>query len=45
MVIDNTDENVWNVVMSDDGTGSGIRIPAMLISKKDGEILKQFLTQ
>lgn len=31
--------------MSDDGTGTGIRIPAMLISKKDGEILKNFLTQ
>jgi len=26
-------------IMSDDGTGSGIRIPSMLISKKDGERL------
>jgi hypothetical protein len=30
--------------MSDDGTGTGIRIPAMLISQKDGKILKDFLT-
>lgn len=29
--------------MSDDGTGTGIRIPAMLIGKKDGKILKDFL--
>lgn len=45
VIIDNTDENIRNVIMSDDGTGSGIRIPSMLISKKDGEILKKFLTQ
>ena len=44
VVIDNTDENIRNVIMSDDGTGSGIRIPSMLISKKDGEILKAYLT-
>lgn len=29
--------------MSDDGTGAGIRIPSMIISKKDGQILKNFL--
>lgn len=29
--------------MSDDGTGSGIRIPAVLISKADGEKLRNFL--
>ena len=29
--------------MSDDGTGRGIRIPAMLIGKNDGDILKKFL--
>lgn len=31
--------------MSDDGTGTGIRIPAMLIGKKEGQILKDFLTK
>jgi hypothetical protein len=35
--------DVKQIVMSDDGTGTGIRIPAMLISKKDGKILKDFL--
>ena len=29
--------------MSDDGTGTGIRIPSMLIGKKEGQILKDFL--
>jgi hypothetical protein len=29
--------------MSDDGTGTGILIPSMIISKKDGEKLKDFL--
>ena len=28
--------------MSDDGTGSDIYIPLVLISKKDGEILKEY---
>lgn len=29
--------------MSDDGTGMGIRIPSLLISKADGKIIKDFL--
>lgn len=29
--------------MSDDGTGAGIRIPSMLISKKDGQKLIDFI--
>lgn len=29
--------------MSDDGTGGGIRIPSVLISKSDGEKLLDFL--
>tara|TARA_B110000285_G_C15076030_1_gene590799 strand:+ start:407 stop:625 length:219 start_codon:yes stop_codon:yes gene_type:complete len=36
-------ESIKNVIMSDDGTGLGLRIPSVLISKKDGEILKEFL--
>ena len=35
-------ENITNVIMGDDGTGTGIRIPSMLISKDDGTILKEF---
>ena len=42
VVIDNVFENVTNVIMGDDGTGTGIRIPSMLIGKKDGEILRNF---
>ena len=40
LIIDTKNENVSQVVLSDDGTGAGIRIPAMLINKKQGEILK-----
>jgi len=29
--------------MSDDGTGAGIRIPALMINYIDGEVLKNFL--
>lgn len=43
IIIDNTDEEIENVIMSDDGTGGGIRIPSMLISKKDGQKLIDFL--
>lgn len=28
--------------MGDDGTGTGIRIPSMLIGKDDGDILREF---
>ena len=31
--------------MSDDGTGVGIDIPSMLISKNEGEALIKFLTE
>jgi len=36
IVIDNSDEDVNKVIMSDDGSGAGIEIPSMLISKEDG---------
>ena len=39
IVIDDFAESVDNVVMSDDGTGGGIRIPSMLISRSDGDKL------
>jgi PA domain len=45
VIIDDTWEDVSKVIMSDDGTGTGIRIPAMLIGKKEGQILKDFLTK
>lgn len=43
LVIDDKDESIENVIMVDDGNGAGIRIPAMLITKKDGEAIKKFL--
>jgi hypothetical protein len=44
VIIDDTGAlDIKQIVMSDDGTGTGIRIPSMLISKKDGQILKDFL--
>ena len=45
VIIDDSFEDVHKVIMSDDGTGTGIRIPAMLIGKKEGQILKDFLTK
>lgn len=44
IVIDEFSENVKNILMSDDGTGGGIRIPSMLISRTDGDILMNWLT-
>lgn len=43
IVVDYSNENIETVVMSDDGTGAGIRIPSMLISKKDGKKLIDFI--
>ena len=45
VIIDDSVEDVNKVIMSDDGTGTGIRIPAMLIGRKHGQILKDFLTK
>lgn len=43
IVYDDAEEDVDNVIMSDDGTGGGIRIPSMLIGKTDGKKLIDFL--
>ena len=43
LIIDNRDENIENVIMSDDGTGSDIIIPTIMISKEDGEKIKEFM--
>lgn len=45
IIIDNTNEDISKIVMSDDGTGGGIRIPSMLISKKDGDVLIKWLSE
>lgn len=36
VIIDDSNADVKDLIMSDDGTGTGIRIPSMMISKKDG---------
>ena len=36
VIIDDSEEDVSGIIMSDDGTGQGIMIPALLIGKKDG---------
>jgi hypothetical protein len=36
IIIDNKNEDITGVVMSDDGTGAGIKIPSVLIGSKDG---------
>jgi hypothetical protein len=42
VVIDDRQEDITDVIMGDDGTGMGIRIPSMLIGKQSGKILKDF---
>lgn len=42
VVINNNDNDIKNIVMSDDGTGDDITIPLVLISKTDGKILKDY---
>ena len=39
IIIDNQEEIIDEILMSDDGTGGGIRIPSMLIGKNDGNRL------
>lgn len=34
LIIDTKSENVTDIILSDDGTGAGIEIPAMLINRK-----------
>lgn len=43
VIIDSQAEDVNNVIMSDDGTGYGIKIPALLVGKHDGQKLIDFL--
>ena len=43
IVDDKINEVAKNVIMSDDGTGAGIRIPSMLIGHDEGMILIDYL--
>jgi extracellular elastinolytic metalloproteinase len=42
LIVDNSDEDINKVIMNDDGTGSDIYIPAIMISKQDGQKIKDF---
>jgi extracellular elastinolytic metalloproteinase len=43
IIIDSMNENVTEVTMGDDGTGAGLRIPAIMIGKKDGNEILSFM--
>ena len=43
IIVDPMEEDIADVILSDDGTGAGIRIPAMMIDKYSGDKLKQYL--
>jgi hypothetical protein len=43
IIVDNTEEAVSDIMMSDDGNGDGIRIPSLLITHEDGMKLMKFL--
>lgn len=43
VIIEDREEEIDDIVMSDDGTGGGIKIPSILISKRDGQMLLDFL--
>jgi hypothetical protein len=43
IIVDDTDEDIENVVMSDDGTGGGIRIPSMIVSNEEGNKLIDYI--
>ena len=45
VVVDSKAEDVSYVIMSDDGTGSGIRIPSMLVGKRDGQKFMDFVQE
>lgn len=43
IIMDTKEENITKISMSDDGTGAGIRIPAVLIGKSDGAALQKWI--
>lgn len=45
LIINDEDGPVDNILLKDDGTASDIFIPSVLISKADGEKIKQFLRE
>ena len=42
IIINNDVGDVTKIIMSDDGNGNDVTIPAVLISKQDGDIIRKF---
>ena len=45
IIINNMNTDIKNVIMNDDGTGNDIKIPIVMISKKNGDILVDYIKQ
>ncbi len=45
LIIDNEDEEIDSIILADDGSASDIYIPTVLISKRDGELIKKFMIE
>jgi len=43
VVVDNIDEDVDRIIMSDNGAGGNLYIPSLLISMDDGALIKEFI--
>jgi hypothetical protein len=43
IVIDNDNENTDKIILADDGKGSDVTIPTIMVSKEDGEKFKTYL--
>lgn len=43
IIVDDREEYSENLIMADDGTGHSINIPAFIVRKKDGNIIKDTL--
>ena len=43
IIINNVETNIKNIIMTDDGYGSDIHIPVIMISKNDGDILIKYM--
>jgi extracellular elastinolytic metalloproteinase len=44
IIVDEVDNEAMDaIIMVDDGTGNGIRIPSVMINKKEGEIILEYI--
>lgn len=43
IIVDDRDENIEEIMMIDDGFGYNIHIPTVMVGKKEGDIIKNFM--